>query len=244
MTKLLTSVRNLDEAKIVCRAGSDWLDLKEPNDGALGAVSHETIAEVVTWADLHAPAIPISATIGDCWDDPSCMPEKVRLVSQHGVDYVKVGIYADELPPALTSAIRNSIAAHANLIVLCFAEKPPTAEAIKQIAKLGAKGLMLDTAEKKTGRLTEKMTPREIVDFVAKVQELGCLCGIAGSLQEADVNRLVDSGADYLGFRGALCTQGERVGDIAEAHVARLKEKMQKCLALKSTKQFKANENA
>ena len=54
MTKLLTSVRNLEEAKIVCQAGSDWLDLKEPNDGALGAVSHATVAEVVAWANLPA----------------------------------------------------------------------------------------------------------------------------------------------------------------------------------------------
>jgi len=37
MTGMLASVRNLEEAKLVYEGGADIIDLKEPNDGALGA---------------------------------------------------------------------------------------------------------------------------------------------------------------------------------------------------------------
>ena len=38
MTGMLASVRNLKEAEMVCRGGTDIVDIKEPRHGALGAV--------------------------------------------------------------------------------------------------------------------------------------------------------------------------------------------------------------
>ncbi|MEJ2115924.1 MAG: (5-formylfuran-3-yl)methyl phosphate synthase, partial [Gammaproteobacteria bacterium] len=37
MTGMLASVRNLEEAMMVYQGGADIIDLKEPNEGALGA---------------------------------------------------------------------------------------------------------------------------------------------------------------------------------------------------------------
>ena len=47
VTQLLVSVKNLAEAKIALAADVDIIDLKNPADGALGALSAEDIAQIV-----------------------------------------------------------------------------------------------------------------------------------------------------------------------------------------------------
>ncbi len=41
MTKLLVSVRSVDEAEMVLEAGVDLIDVKEPRSGSLGAALPE-----------------------------------------------------------------------------------------------------------------------------------------------------------------------------------------------------------
>jgi len=38
MTQLLISVTNVEEAQIALNSGADFIDLKDPNGGALGAL--------------------------------------------------------------------------------------------------------------------------------------------------------------------------------------------------------------
>lgn len=226
MTKLLTSVRNLKEAKLAIAGGSDWLDLKEPNEGALGAVPLEVVMEVVAWANEDASQIPTSATIGDCWEQPEVMPERVAQMSQMGVDFVKVGIFANNFSDKTAAAIKSSVQFQSKLIVLCFAEAPPSAERICEISSLGASGLMLDTANKNTGGLLDKMTIEEIQKFVVSVRNQNCLCGLAGSLKPYHIERLANCEADYFGFRGALCDDHRRAGEISSERVTALKNKL------------------
>ena len=47
MTGMLASVRNLKEAEMVCRGGTDIVDIKEPRHGALGAVPLSTVHCIV-----------------------------------------------------------------------------------------------------------------------------------------------------------------------------------------------------
>lgn len=226
MTKLLTSVRNLKEAQLALDAGTDWLDLKEPEKGALGAVPLEVVSQVVKWSNDHQLQVPVSATIGDCWEQPELIPKRVAAMAETGVDFVKIGIFANKFSAEIAMAIENSVGLSARLIVLCFAEAPPGSEDISAIADLGASGLMLDTAEKQDGRLTEKMSVSEIHRFVIDVKNRQCLCGLAGSLRIDDIDTLAKSGADYLGFRGALCDRHIRNGELSSAEVRRLKNRL------------------
>lgn len=235
MTKLLTSVRNLTEAKLALDAGTDWLDLKEPRMGALGAVPLEVVSEVVDWSNVHQAQVPVSATIGDCWETPELIPERVAEMSDTGVDFVKVGIFADRFSSETALAIKSSVGLSARLIVLCFAETPPTNEHIQAIANLGASGLMLDTAKKQEGRLTDKMSISDISKFVRAVKARRCLCGLAGSLKLDDIDTLVRCGADYLGFRGALCDKHKRNGDLSSALVARVKSSLRQSNSTQSS---------
>ena len=53
--RLLVSVRDADEAEEALAGGADWIDLKEPLDGPLGAVSTARAREVVQCVTGRAP---------------------------------------------------------------------------------------------------------------------------------------------------------------------------------------------
>jgi (5-formylfuran-3-yl)methyl phosphate synthase len=61
MIRLLASVRDEAEALAAAHAGADVIDLKEPGEGALGAVPVATIARVVALLRDAAPGRRISA---------------------------------------------------------------------------------------------------------------------------------------------------------------------------------------
>lgn len=223
MTAFLASTRDLAEAQIALAAGADWIDMKEPRTGALGAVAPGEVARVVTWMRSVDKHVPVSATIGDCWDDPASMPARVAALAETGVPYVKIGVYAAHASRELLQAIAACCACGPAIIVVCFAEAPPDAKSIAACAATGIHGMMLDTADKQGGSLTARLTPVKIAAFVDNVRTHGLLCGLAGSLTLADIRPLLPFGADYLGFRGALCAAGGRAGRVSATAVATIR---------------------
>ena len=64
----------------------------------------------------------------------------------------------------------------------------------------------------------------EIGQFVTQAKTRQLLCGLAGSLRLADIPALMSYQADYLGFRGALCLEHNRVGQLNKRAVMQIKE--------------------
>lgn len=223
MTAFLASTRDLVEAKIALAAGANWIDMKEPRTGALGAVAPQEIARVVQWLLNVDPGMPVSATIGDCWEEPARMPARVALLAETGIPYVKIGVYAAQPDAHLLRAITECCACGPRIILVCFATALPDATAIAACAATGIDGMMLDTADKAGGSLTDVVAPAQLAAFVSSVRAHRLLCGLAGSLSAADVARLLPLGADYLGFRGALCDAGDRVGRISATAVSAIR---------------------
>ncbi len=55
MTKMLASVQNRQEAEIVFHNGADIIDLKDPSNGALGAVETQKLLEVIDFISGRRP---------------------------------------------------------------------------------------------------------------------------------------------------------------------------------------------
>jgi dihydroneopterin aldolase len=81
---------------------------------------------------------------------------------------------------------------------------------INALADAGFAGAMLDTAHKTGKTLRDWRAGKELEEFVTRGRGHGLLTGLAGSLRREDVLPLLAIGPDYLGFRGALCRDGER----------------------------------
>jgi (5-formylfuran-3-yl)methyl phosphate synthase len=97
MTKLLISVTSVAEAQMALENGADIIDLKDPNNGALGALPIETICQIV--AHVQGQKL-ISATVGDL---PLCtaahieaLINQLQLLASTGVDIIKIGFFCAE----------------------------------------------------------------------------------------------------------------------------------------------------
>jgi len=85
---------------------------------------------------------------------------------------------------------------------------------------------MLDTADKTGGGLLAHQPVVRLAQFVAQAKKPGLLSGLAGSLKLADIPVLAPVGADYLGFRGALCRHHARTWALEPGALAALSEAM------------------
>jgi len=85
--RLLVSVRSADEVGAALEGGADWIDLKEPLAGPLGAVDAKVARQVV---DRVAGCRPISAALGELVDWPDSLSRS--LLDIEGIAVVKLGL--------------------------------------------------------------------------------------------------------------------------------------------------------
>jgi uncharacterized protein (UPF0264 family) len=208
MTRFLASVRDSCEAEIVLAAGADIVDLKEPAQGALGAVAPKTIATCVA---RIAGRAPVSATVGDLPLQPDIVCAAVAATDALRVDDVKLGVMTPGGDPDACFAALSRLDRRAGLILVFFADAMPSFDPAYAAHRVGARGVMLDTAGKKaTEALPDLMPQDEIARFVNSGREAGLKVGLAGSLRANHVKALLALRPDILGFRGALCREGFR----------------------------------
>ncbi len=208
MSKMLASVNCLAEALTALAAGVDIIDLKQPAAGALGALAVADIREIVTHI---AGRCPISATIGDLSLQPEIVYPAVAEVATTGVDYIKIGFFPAGNPLAVLESLRPLCDQGQALIAVMFADAQPDFALLPSLKHAGFTGVMLDTQHKQTGSLVQLLSPATLSEFVTQAHSLNLISGLAGSLRLHDIPELNKLGADYLGFRGALCQQQHRV---------------------------------
>jgi uncharacterized protein (UPF0264 family) len=203
MMRLLVSVRSVDEALLAATGGADFIDLKEPGQGALGGLPLETIRAIVAALRAQRHTLPISATIGDApMDALATILERVAAVGACGVDIVKVGIERN----AQAHKVLDALAACGRTIVPVFiADRGLDRTLVAHAATLGFAGLMADTADKLAGSLFDVASLADLQAFVATARAAGKLVGLAGALRTSDAPRLAALGPDFAGFRSAVC---------------------------------------
>jgi len=224
--QLLVSVRSAAEAKAAIAGGADVVDAKEPDAGALGAVSIDVLREIA--AVVHAD-VPLSAAIGDASDD-AIVERTACAFAAAGVGFVKVGfagVTSEARVAAFASAAQRGVAAgsgaRCGVVLVGYADADPsasvTAAALVEIAaRTGARGVLLDTAQK-NGRGLRALFDRDTLRaFVARAHTAGLFAALAGKLTANDLPFVRDLGADIAGVRGAAC-EGGRTGRVTADRV-------------------------
>jgi len=206
MTLLLASVTGSREAELAVTHGADIVDLKDPSQGALGALALSVVSDLVRAIAGRRPA---SAVIGDLPMEPAAIAAAAEAMARTGVDFVKVGLFAGAKRAECIRALAP-LARRTKIVGVMFADSEPDNELIALMAGSGFAGAMMDTARKDGRRLLDYMDPAAIDRFVRGCHSQGLLTGLAGSLEAADIPRLLLLAPDYLGFRGALCDQHDR----------------------------------
>lgn len=220
MTGLLASVRDEHEAGLVLEAGADIIDLKEPAAGALGAVDAAVIG--ATMARIGGRA-RVSATIGDVPCTAEHLRPRLEAVAASGVDFIKIGVFGRPDAPGVLALLEETARAGHRIVLVFFAEDPFHETAFPEFARCGITGVMLDTRDKHSGALRDKLTQPQLASFVTRARSAGLLCGLAGSLGIDDIPALLPLRPDYLGFRGGLCRGNDRIQRLDAEAVGRIR---------------------
>lgn len=212
--RLLVSVRSVDEALLAARGGAGFIDLKEPRNGALGALPPAVRLAVCEALKAEGCTLPISATIGDLpLSDLPAVLAQVLAVAASGIDYVKVGI---EAGPNAEQALQMLAATQAAVVPVLIADHGIDEDLVRLACKLPFPALMLDTADKRSGSLFERVSVDALRRFVQTVQSAGLLAGLAGAIRWPQLPQLLELAPDFAGFRSAVC-EGDRGGALSPA---------------------------
>jgi len=217
MPQLLISVTSVKEAQIALQCGADIIDLKDPAQGALGALPLGIIEDVVTFihAKGQAEKRVISATVGDLPMQPQLLREQVMALSQTKVDIVKIGFFRDrnggfaDYQPCLDALM--PLARSATLLVaVLFVEYEYPDSLLSAIKNAGFYGVMLDTTDKNGATFLDYFSADEMKKLAERVQAQDLLFGLAGSLNFQHVAIVREIAPDYIGFRGGVCINNQR----------------------------------
>ena len=210
-TKILTSIKSLDEISLVLKKGVDIIDFKDPSYGALGEIPTNKIS-------FFLKSIPsnqlTSATIGDI-NDIKKIKKKVINLSKTNVDFIKVGFFFDNKKIKTLKNLKD-IAKNKKIIGVLFADNEPSIKIIREIKQARFDGILIDTKNKKNGNLRNYLSIKKLENFIKASKKENLSIGLAGSLSIKDINPLLKLGPDYLGFRGALCIEKKRKDNISE----------------------------
>ena len=198
MSKILASIKNISEAKILIDSDIDIIDLKDPSNGALGKLKNNDIIDIINFIGKKKL---ISSTIGDLPNDEQLIAKNVNDLSNTEVDFIKIGVYEKNYIDTLSKIVSCK-----KLIAVFFADKfLPSREEILILKNSGFSGVMIDTSNKNSGNLFNHVSDSEVHNFISNAKNLNLLTGIAGSINGSHINQIVKLNPNYMGFRGALC---------------------------------------
>lgn len=226
MTQLLVSVRSVAEAEAALRGGADWIDLKEPANGALGAVNAEVARKII---ERIAGQAKISAAAGELLDWPTSIARE--LLHVEGISQLKLGLSAcrdQRWRDAWLAAQREIAAAGKELVAVSYADDaaadspaPPEVAALAVDAR--CRWLLIDTFDKRSGTLLECLAAEQLRAMFQSVRRAGVTTAAAGRLTPAAIAALPLESVDVVAVRSAACG-GDRAGMVCVEQVAALRE--------------------
>ncbi|MGA2387250.1 MAG: (5-formylfuran-3-yl)methyl phosphate synthase [Candidatus Bathyarchaeia archaeon] len=231
--KVLISTVNEKETSEAIAGGADIIDVKNPNEGALGANYPWVIKRI---REMTPKGLEVSCTLGEVPNLPGSISLAALGAASLGVDYVKVGLYGFKTEEEAVFLLENvNKAAKA-----CNPKIKVAATGYADAEKIGALNPMLtpdiafkakvelamvDTSLKDGKNLFDYLSKQQLEDFVAKAHGHGLHAALAGSLRKQDLPVIYSLGADVAGLRGAACTMGDRVkGQVSRKLVRELAE--------------------
>jgi|TARA_B000000609_G_scaffold37636_2_gene26752 uncharacterized protein (UPF0264 family) len=202
MTNILTSIKNIHEARLIRDMSIGIVDVKNVDDGALGFVGVEEAEKIFNFLRTKT----LSITMGD-YVNPA---EKkfitnALLMNKIGFDFIKLGLFNNTSIKHHKKFLEITNLKKTKPVCVLFADKTFSFENLEKIIEIGYEAVMIDTLSKskKTTNILDYSKLKRFVEF-CKDNEI--LCGISGSVKINDLPNLLQIQPDFIGMRGQLCT--------------------------------------
>jgi len=217
--KVLISPVSYEEAKSIIDTGVDIIDVKNVNEGSLGAQFPWNTRQVVELT--RGPGIKTSATLGDLPFKPGTAALAAYGAANTGVTYIKAGLHglntyeqACEMMDAVRKAVRM-VSATADVVASGYADWRrfgglSTTDLVRAARDTKCDVVMVDTALKDGKTLFDNMTFDEIKRFITDGKEAGLVVALAGSIKFEHADVLFALDPHLIGVRGAVCGGPDR----------------------------------
>lgn len=240
MTQLLISVKSIEEALTALNAGVDIIDLKDPDNGALGALDLALSVQIVSVAqqynrlninnDRNFSPILTSATVGEHHLSMDNLMNSVLERALINIDIIKVAVstleaisnWQDQFDMQKITDIKPDI----KLIAVFFADQKVDFMQLNALKNMGFYGAMLDTSAKHQD-LLEVYTMQTLQMFTQLCQKNALKSGLAGSLKSQHIAQLSTIYPCYIGFRGGVCEAGMRHKNLLLNKIIEVKKLLQ-----------------
>jgi (5-formylfuran-3-yl)methyl phosphate synthase len=217
--QVLISPIDLEEARAVCDGGADIVDIKNVDEGSLGASFPWVIRGVVK--ALEGRDVTFSATLGDLTFKPGTASLAALGAAVAGARYVKAGLHGMstyEEGKAMMDAVVRTCREYDPAITVVAAGYADyrrfggidTGTLVRIAKDSGSDLVMVDTAIKDGSTLFDVLSLSEIEDFVGAAHRRGLLVALAGSVKQHHLRQIHGMGTDVVGVRGAVCPAGNR----------------------------------
>jgi hypothetical protein len=223
--QLLVSVDTVEDALEALAGGADIIDAKNPGSGALGAVSLGRFADIRAVVGHERP---LTAALGEVASEREA-EDLAAAFAEAGATLVKTAPSAlrpDDALAILRAAVRGAARAGDGVVAVAYADaEVESAVRIDTVVALareaGARGVLLDTANKGGPALTQLVDAERLTAFIDGAHRAGLTAALAGRVVATDLPLLSMGGADIAGVRGAACESG-RLGRVSRRLVAAL----------------------
>jgi (5-formylfuran-3-yl)methyl phosphate synthase len=217
--KVLISPTSYDEAASILDTGVDIIDVKNVNEGSLGAQFPWHIRKVVELTRQYG--IKTSATLGDLPFKPGTAALAAYGVAVTGITYIKAGLYGVKTVEeafAVMDGVRRAVrmvSDTAEVVAAGYADwrrfgglSPD--DLVRAASKAECDVVMVDTAIKDGKNLFDNMSFDELRRFVDQARDAGLMVALAGSLAWEHAELLFELNPTLIGVRGAVCVGRDR----------------------------------
>lgn len=226
--KVLISPVSTKEAVVAWECGTDIIDIKNINEGSLGASFPWVIREVIS--SINDDNVVFSATLGDLPHKPGTASLAALGAVTAGVKYVKAGLHGSK-------SVEEGVELMQGVVRTCKDHDPDitvvtagyadyrridglTPHQLIEIAhRSGSDMVMLDTFIKDGKTLLDALSEQELTEFVQGAHKHGLKVALAGSVRAEHMPILAATGVDVVGVRGAVCSSYDRSTTINPAKV-------------------------
>jgi hypothetical protein len=217
--QVLISPVSYEEAASILDCDVDIIDVKNVNEGSLGAQFPWYTRKVV--ALTQPRGLKTSATLGDLPYKPGTAALAAYGAAQCGVTYIKAGLYgtttceqAREVMDAVRQAVRM-VSATSDVVAAGYADYRRFGglnlhDLVQAAQAAQCDVVMVDTAIKDGATLFDALTLDEIETFIREGQAAGMRVALAGSLKAEHAAVLFELQPDIIGVRGAVCEGTDR----------------------------------
>lgn len=198
-------------------AGVDLIDVKEPNLGALGAPTFETVEAIL---QAVGNEVPVSMALGELVDLSLLDANSQERQLPSGLSFVKVGLagcasltgWQEQWKQALQNLPQGTERVAVIYADHEAAESPDELAILELAVQAGCRTILVDTMTKNGGCLFDFWSEEKTADLVNRVQQTGCQVVLAGSLAGPALARAANLRPDFVAVRGAVCASGRASG--------------------------------